>query len=266
MSVFQTMGQDLAKQDPVLVCDTCGHRERPAADRIAQYLAEGWPEHHGKTMRLETAKERAAAAQKARLVNEDVVAWPKGWTRTPAHKRGRSGFRVTFSRGLQDVQAELRRMNASNLRVDHAGTTARDGTPLAGSKEPKDPGVVVYWNHQGRSYAMACDRWDDRASNLRAIAKTLEAKRGIDRWGAATAEAEFKGYEALPPPSGAPTSGFALRSAHEVLGVRGGALKHEIQAAFRERAKLLHPDAGGADADRWHELVRARDELLEGSS
>ena len=33
------------------------------------------------------------------------------------------------------------------------------------------------------SRAIACDKWDSIRDNLHAVAKTIEALRGIDRWG-----------------------------------------------------------------------------------
>jgi hypothetical protein len=155
-------------------------------------------------------------------------------------------------------------MGATDVRCEVDGPLRRDGFPLAGSKEPEDPGVVVYWTRGGKKYAMACDRWRDRASNMRAIGKTIEAKRGTERWGAATAEAEYKGYEALPPPSGAPTvRSYAVRAPHEVLGVDARASKAEVVAAFRRLAHEHHPDKGGSRG-AWDEIISARDALLGG--
>jgi hypothetical protein len=50
---------------------------------------------------------------------------------------------------------------------------------------------------------------------------------------------------------------------HEVLGVRVGAPKHEVAAAFRRYARRHHPDRGGdaatfhAGVDAYHRLTGA---------
>ncbi len=44
----------------------------------------------------------------------------------------------------------------------------------------------------------------------------------------------FTGFLALP----------SQESPHDVLGVRPGATAEEIEAAYRQRARMAHPDAG----------------------
>lgn len=191
-----------------------------------------------------------------------AVVFPQGWTRKEPSRRRISPFRVSFATARTGLIRQLEQMRATDVRLDVDGDLRRDGLPLANTKEPTDPGVVVYWSRGGKKYALACDAWTDRASNMRAVELTLKAKRDVERWGAATAEAEYKGYEALPPPSGhATTPSTAMRPAWEVLGVRPGAHKAEIIAAFRRLAMEHHPDKGGSRI-AWDEIVNARDALL----
>ena len=85
----------------------------------------------------------------------------------------------------------------------------------------------------------ACDRWETIRENMQEVAKTIEALRGIERWGSGSmVEQAFTGFVSLPPP----------RSPHDVLGVRPGATREEIDAAFRQKAKTAHPDNGGSVA------------------
>jgi curved DNA-binding protein CbpA len=65
-------------------------------------------------------------------------------------------------------------------------------------------------------------------------------------------EQAFAGFTALPAP----------KNPNEVLGVRSGASRAEIEAAYREKAKRAHPDAGGSEA-AMAELNSARDQLRE---
>jgi DnaJ-domain-containing protein 1 len=89
--------------------------------------------------------------------------------------------------------------------------------------------------------------------NIYAIGKTIDALRGIERWGTGDmVEQAFTGFVALPAP----------KSPHEVLGVKPGASLEEIEKAFRVLAKELHSDTGGNDAVM-AELLEARRKLKE---
>lgn len=89
--------------------------------------------------------------------------------------------------------------------------------------------------------------------NIYAIGKTIEALRRIERWGTGDmVEQAFTGFMALPPP----------KNPYEILGVRPRAGVEEIEAAFRQKAKALHPDAGGS-ASALAELNAARSKLKE---
>jgi DnaJ-domain-containing protein 1 len=100
----------------------------------------------------------------------------------------------------------------------------------------------------------ACDKWDQTYDNIYAVAKTIEALRGIERWGTGDmVEQAFTGFVALPSP----------KDPHAILGVRPGASEEEIDAASREHAKRLHPDVLGGDVARMAELNEARQKLKE---
>lgn len=125
----------------------------------------------------------------------------------------------------------------------------RDGLPYANQPEPSDSGVAVYFERKGKQMVFACDRWDRVKDNLRAIEKTIEAMRGIERWGASDMlERAFSAFEALPPPSAQ-----ATRTWRQVLGFPNNTPIEEvdkaaIDALYRNRARECHPDTGGSDA------------------
>jgi DnaJ-domain-containing protein 1 len=98
--------------------------------------------------------------------------------------------------------------------------------------------------------SFACDRWQKIEHNMQAIAKTIEALRGIARWGTGDMlEAAFTGFTALPAPG-------ALREWWEVLGTVRTANQDEIKAAYRRLASEHHPDRGGS-AQRMVEINEA---------
>jgi len=131
-----------------------------------------------------------------------------------------------------------------------------DGLPYANQRQPSDPGAAVYFQRRGKSLVFACDRWDKVEHNLRAIAKTIEALRGIERWGSSDLmERAFNGFEALPAPE----------QWWQVLGVGQGAGRDEISRAYRDKARAAHPDQGGSHA-AMARLNAARDQALSATA
>ena len=131
----------------------------------------------------------------------------------------------------------------------------QDGLPYSGRRAPEDPGAAVYFELAGRPHVIACDRWRTVEENLRAIAKTIEATRGIERWGASTLEESFGGYAALPESAGG-------RHWTQELGVDLSASADEIRAAYKRRSMETHPDRGGSD-EAFHATTQALNDALE---
>jgi len=128
----------------------------------------------------------------------------------------------------------------------------RDGLPYSLQREPEDRGVAVYFLWHGKTMVFACDRWNKVEDNVRAVTKTIEAIRGIERWGASEMmERAFTAFEALPPP----------RSCWDILGVSPYATAADISAAYHTKARTMHPDVGGSEA-AMSELNRANDEAI----
>jgi hypothetical protein len=109
--------------------------------------------------------------------------WPEGRKRTDPYRRQRSRFQTGFGMAVRQVIAELHRMGARNAVVSTNVPLRRDGLPLASAKNVSDPGAAVYFRRKDKPMVFACDRWDKPEDNLWAIAKTIEAMRGIERWG-----------------------------------------------------------------------------------
>lgn len=184
--------------------------------------------------------------------------WPEGWERTRLVQRARFDRDLTFPRALRDLQYEVERMGGHDLVVDHDRERRGKTTRSSWAGQPEDPGVVVKFRVPGgKPLVFACDAWDRTEHNARAIAKTLEAKRGIERWGCATASREFEGYQALP--SG--TAGVVV-DPYQVLGIQEGASRGVANAAYRALVKEHHPDRGG-DPDVFRRVQDAWEQILE---
>lgn len=181
------------------------------------------------------------------------LSWPAGRPRTEHWRRERAKFDVTFARARDNIVREVQLLAGGRFARDPeiviSTNTAlrRDGLPLANQRQPDDPGVAVYFLHKKRKMSFACDRWDRIEHNMQAIAKTIEALRGIARWGTGDMlEAAFTGFTALPTPG-------AARTWWDVLGVAAGAAPSEIRDAYRRLASQHHPDRGG-DQTRMAEI------------
>lgn len=189
------------------------------------------------------------------------LAWPDGFPRTPERERKparfskfvqRPGAKWTSKTGLTIADArsrlidELIRLGASHPVISSNLRTRNDGLPRSDARNPDDPGVAVYFQLDGRPHCMPCDRWDRCADNMAAIAATIDAQRGIARWGVGDVARSFAGFAALPPPMTTP----APRSWRKVLGILDDEPIDEdaLAACFRDAAKAAHPDHGGSDS------------------
>ncbi len=120
-----------------------------------------------------------------------------------------------------------------------------------GNESPADSGVCAYFELNGKRLAIPCDRWDGVKYNVQAIAKTIEAMRGIERYGAKhMIAAMFKGFLSLPAPKG-------KRPWREVMGATYQSYGQiDLSNLFKDRARLAHPDTGGSN-EKMQELNQA---------
>lgn len=185
------------------------------------------------------------------------LSWPAGWKRTARRATARFG-RHSFARARDEVLHQLRLMGVGDWNVVISTNLAlrRDGLPYSGQAQPADTGVAVYFKLKGKPRVLACDRWDKIEHNAWAVAKHVEALRGIERWSVGTLEQAFTGYIAIPAKTSA-------RSCWEVLGLSGVAATPElIEGAFKAQARTRHPDVGGTH-DAMTELNEARKAALK---
>lgn len=214
--------------------------------------------------------------------------WPLGFSRTPAGERKRANFAkrtreagksysttraVTVSEGVKRVQNELCRFSklgkpwrtgwdprdcgciiSTNIQV------RLDGLPRSDRGEPADPGVAVYFELDDKDLVLCCDKWDRVADNLAAIAATLDAMRGLERWGVTEVSRAFDGFAQLP----APGESTAAQTCWTVLGIQPSATYRpdDIEKAFRTRAMTCHPDRPGGSHEAFTALQSAKEEAL----
>ena len=181
------------------------------------------------------------------MIEAYPLYWPEGRPRTEDWRRQQSKFNAGFARARDEVQRQVGllvgrySLREAGLVISTNIALRRDGLPLAGQAQPRDPGVAVYFTYKKRQVCFACDRWRKIEDNMHAVALTIDALRGIDRWGTGDmVEAAFRGFTALPPPEKAPTWWKSLGFAREEDVTRQAA-----EDAYRRLAAIHHPDRGG---------------------
>jgi hypothetical protein len=193
-------------------------------------------------------------------VSRFPLEWPVGWKRST--RRIDSSFRTkqTANRRLSVIIAtsrlenEIERLGALNPVLSTNVSLRLDGRPRS-DENPRDPGAAIYFSFRGKATVLACDRFQFVADNIAAIAGHIEALRRVERYGVGTIEQALAGYKALPADTAAnwrAVFGFAADSRPTV---------EQVNTAYREAARLKHPDVGGTEIEMAH-VNRARDYAL----
>lgn len=194
------------------------------------------------------------------------LAWPAGKpvTRNPA--RSPFGRNHTVASGIDEIRRNLKLMGGRNIVVTSNLPLRNDGMPSgnASVREGMSRGAAVYWTVENTPHVIGCDAYYRIECNLRAIALSLEAMRGIERWGAVQAAQMFQGFQALPPGTGDVAS--TQRPWRDVFAADGpipSDLPTEdqlsiVKGRYRRAIQKVHPDAGaGADPVKAQELNQA---------
>lgn len=186
--------------------------------------------------------------------------WPTGRERRPYHRREASNFDTSMAKARDALFNELKLLGARHVVLSSNVPLRLDGKPYANYPAIQDPAVAVYFSYREKQMCFACDRWNKVEDNIQAIRKTIEALRGIARWGTGDMlQAAFTGFAALPPPAPA----GAERHWREVFGFPPQAAVSEsmVSARYRMLASAFHPDKGG-DQAKMAELNAARAQAL----
>lgn len=176
------------------------------------------------------------------------LAWPHGRKRTERYRRESARFDMSFARAHDEISRQIHLLAGKYpdpaIVISTNIALRRDGLPLANQREPEDVGVAVYFTYKKRQVCFACDRWNKIADNMQAIAKTIDALRGVARWGTGDMlEAAFTGFTALPAPN-------QPRGWRDVLGAAGLRDLDSVRAAYRLAASAAHPDRAGGSHER----------------
>lgn len=187
------------------------------------------------------------------------LSWPDGYTRS-----GRQEYNNRYKKGLTFAEArdslleELRLLNAQNIVISSNIPLRIDGLPKSSYKKINDTGVAVYFNLHKSSRVLCCDHWKSEIHNAWSIAKTVNAMRLISRCGVSEMlERAFYGFHAIPEK--------LQKTPYEFLGLNEYSTNQELLNAYRQLAKMYHPDAGGNSKDfqdlneAWEQIKALRD-------
>ncbi len=186
--------------------------------------------------------------------------WPTGYART--NNRKKSAFKTSGNNAQEGLCHEIKLMGAHSLIVSTNVHVRSDGMIYSDGlgRNIDDPGVAIYFKYKKQDIAMCCDQYLTVGENIHALAKSIEAIRGMERWGVSDfIERAFTGFTALP--EGRVYNLPAKKEWYEILEVKENASVEEIKNSYHKKAKEYHPDAGGSN-ELFTELTNAYKEGL----
>jgi hypothetical protein len=180
--------------------------------------------------------------------------------KTESYRRKSATFRATYVQTLDLLETELNHLRAKDILIQaylKREDIRNDGWPRAGAR-PTSPGVIVTFEVKtsGRQFTMSfpCDRFDRWEDNLRAVAKSLEALRMVDRYGVTRNNEQYTGFAALPPADPSTAKNAAIEFLARMSGWPIDRARSDQSGAYRAAAAILHPDHEGGSHDRFVEL------------
>jgi hypothetical protein len=198
------------------------------------------------------------------------------WLR-PAAQRVPSQFKVTWSQALELLERELDIIDGRELviEIDVREQDLRLDGMLRANARADQPAVIVAFEskhgpllYRSDQYAQQwSSRMEDWQHNVYAVAKTLEALRAVDRYGAARSGEQYRGYRQI---GGAPAivteapmtderAATLLVRAARLSSGRPGVVAHDgaalldgrldRDAIIRRAQRNTHPDTRLDDVD-----------------
>jgi hypothetical protein len=192
----------------------------------------------------------------ADMITAYPLTWPLGYPRTPVPKD--SIFRQTLGAARDGILHEIKLMHGVETILSTNIPLKKDGLPWATYATPADKGVAVYFTWNKKQVVLACDKWNRIEHNMHAIRLSIQAMRGLDRWGVSQIlERSFQGFQALPGEGVYDNAPW-----WEILGVSPKATDAEIKDSYRKLIIQHHPDRPHGDLKRFQQIQRAYKQAL----
>jgi len=188
------------------------------------------------------------------MIEAYPLHWPEGWKRTKIGKHQYSQFKSNFAKARDGLIYEIRMLGGKNIILSTNVPLRGDGLPYAAKKEPEDSGIAIYFKNSGNDMVFACDKYVKTWENMVAVRKTIEAIRGIKRWGASDMmERAFTGFKALPDPD--------KLLWREVLGIPQDENDiNVIRHRYKQLCSTYHTDKSSGNAEIFDRITKAWNE------
>lgn len=182
---------------------------------------------------------------------EYPLQWLQQQQRTKNPQRARFGERSIFKAGNELIN-ELKRLGGKNMIISSNLETKARGTGFYANQKVEDSGIVVYFDLKDKAKAMACDRWNKPEDNIWALYLSIQAIRGLERWGGSDfLDGLFTGFQALPYyEEGQQTP---LITAPQYFQYCESL--EDVEITWKKKRAYMHPDRGGSNED-FIELTR----------
>jgi len=201
-------------------------------------------------------------------------------------RREESKFTSSYSDTVTDLERQVAHLRGKHVivRVDVLpGAFRLDGRLRADAKAMSPAVEVLFETAKHGDMRFRCDRFvrgvatanrggqsvrkmtEDWQHNLRAIAKTMENLRAIDRYGSMRDE-QYTGFKALPAGRAMPASHMTADEAWSIIGsyqsrpiaeFRARHDEGELTRAYRSAQAANHPDRRGGDRALWDQVEQA---------
>jgi hypothetical protein len=185
------------------------------------------------------------------------LSWPAGYPVT--EHRIESKFSCTFAQARDGIFNQIDLLGAKTFFISCNVQRNKKGDLVEGRLIYDNPGVALYFNYKGEDKVIACDKWKYIHENLRAVEKSLEAIRGLERWGCSDIISRaMGGLKEL-----AENAGESNGAWWQVLGVDQDAPPTYIEAAYKQKVKIYHPDKPTGNRDMFELVLRAYNEAKQ---
>ena len=181
------------------------------------------------------------------------LQWPNSVPRCARPQKAAFGYH-SLAQAVAELRKQVSLLGPRYLTISTNVPLRQDGLPYSNPGRIQDPGVACYFRLDDADYCLPCDRWQTVEHNVWAIAKHIDAMRGMRRWGVGTAHQAFAGYKALAAKSG--------RDWWDVLRLSKSADRGSIETQFRYLSKTAHPDTPTGSHEVMAELNQAREQAL----
>jgi methionine synthase II (cobalamin-independent) len=192
------------------------------------------------------------------MVDAYPLCWPADYPRA-VHKKT-SRFKTSLARSRDFVKDEIRRIEGRDPVISTNVPLKNDGDLRADWSRYRidDPGVAVYFIRNKQQVCLCCDTFSHVQNNLHAVGRTIEALRQIDRDGVSDfLNRTFSGFKGLPEFTSAETDLWLILG----LNVKPASVD-AVHSAYKQRAKIVHPDIPGGSQASFQLLQEAYNKAL----